>query len=316
MSLIYSNIPELEGTDTEITLANLAQLETDLERLFEKRMAHLCELANAIIKDGGDVDLVKSIILSIRSDGEIDEGRVSNENLDELRKLFLNISFFERMMIFREVFGKMPQRQRTVEGDEAHLLPEAHNRIAYMRNSYNDKAFGFFSGIMDDAKATYPESITDVCESVLNGRCEYCILPIETMRDGRLISFYQAIINYDLKICAEYDLVNTDGAGYTRYALLGRSERSSANFRTSKKNGRFVEITYSDSSISIIEILSVAEYCGLKIDSVDTLVINEISEEKRFCIVFSAENADVESFTAYLATDFPDVVVLGIYGRA
>ena len=92
MGLIYSNIPELEGTETEISLANLAELEAELERLLEKRIAHLDELARAIARDGGDVDLIKSIILSIRSDGESDSESVAAQNRDEMQEYFSSIS--------------------------------------------------------------------------------------------------------------------------------------------------------------------------------------------------------------------------------
>ena len=45
MGLIYSDIPELQGSNTEITLSNLSYLEESLEVLIEKRLAHLAELA-------------------------------------------------------------------------------------------------------------------------------------------------------------------------------------------------------------------------------------------------------------------------------
>lgn len=313
MSLIYSNIPELEGTDTEITLANLSQLESELERLFEKRIAHLCELSRAIISDGGDVDLAKSIILSIRSDGEIDSDTVSAENTYEIGELFSKISFIERLVVLKEVFGEMPMT--IYSNDEAVLSPSAKNRIAYMKNSYNDLAFSHFADLLGDAKASYPESVTGVCERVLNGKSEFCILPIETMRDGRLISFYEAIINYNLKICAEYDLANADGVGYTRYALLGKSVIPINRFKNVKNNGEFLEITYSDDNISLIEILNAAQYFSLKLESVDTLVIDKLGETKRFCAVFSAAGADIDAFMTYLTVDCPDVLLIGLYQR-
>ena len=67
MGLIYSDIPELEGSNTEIALSNLSALEVSFEELIEKRLAHLSELADAILMDGGDPDVVKSIFLLMLS---------------------------------------------------------------------------------------------------------------------------------------------------------------------------------------------------------------------------------------------------------
>ena len=63
MGLIYSNIPELEGSNTEIVLSNLSGLESDIETIIEKRLAHLSELAGAILRDGDDPDIIKSILI-------------------------------------------------------------------------------------------------------------------------------------------------------------------------------------------------------------------------------------------------------------
>ena len=135
------------------------------------------------------------------------------------------------------------------------------------------------------------------------------------MLDGRLISFYKAIINYDMKICAEYDLINADGAGYTRYALLATTLAQNNKLKKTKNNNKYLEITYLDETVSFGEILAAAEYFGLKLESVDTLVINEISEKKRFCAVFSAIGADVDALITFLTVDYPDVSIVGLYQR-
>lgn len=311
MSLIYSNIPELEGTETEIALTNLSHLEEELEHLLEKRIAHLCELARAVIKDGGDVDLVKSIILSIRSDGEIDSDRICHDNLCEMRELFSKISLIERLIIFKSLISEMPmQSEHNLKGIR-NISEDAKNRIAYMKNSYNDMAFVRLSERLENPKAFYLGNTTEVCESVLSGTCQFCILPVETMRDGRLISFYEAIMNYDLRICAEFDLKNPDSAGYTRYALLGDGSAQIGRL----DDGDFIEISYPDDNVSFNEILLAAEYLGLRLDSIDTFAINGISEKKRYCAVFSTNKADVEAFITYLSIDCPDVQIMGFYRR-
>ncbi len=311
MSLIYSNIPELEGTETEIALANLSQLEIELERLLEKRIAHLDELAGAIAKDGGDGDLVKSIILSIRSDGEADSDSISPQNKDEMQEYFLRLSLTERFTLFKMLLPNITLPTSLSNHQTFEISEAAHNRIAYVKNSYNDIAFVRLSELLDSPKAHYLDNTVEICENVLNGKCQYCILPIETSRDGRLISFYEVIINYGLKICAEYDLKNGDGEGYTRYALLS-THLSSVN---RLKGESYIEVAYSDENISFSEILHAAEYFGFKLDSIESLTLNRNDNNKRFCAVFSAAEANVEAFAAYLSIDCPDAELIGRYRR-
>ena len=59
MGLIFTDIPELEGSRTEIVLANLSELEEKFEALVEQRLSHLCELSDAVIRDGEDFDIIK-----------------------------------------------------------------------------------------------------------------------------------------------------------------------------------------------------------------------------------------------------------------
>ena len=308
MGLLYSDIPELEGTDTDVVLSNLRALEKELGETLEKRIAHLCELARAILKDGGDADVVKSIILSIRSDGEISPTTFINDNEKELKMLFSSISLIERLVVFKEVFG-----DRYVDDLLAHsalpLSDKSMGRISYVKNSYNDTAFGYFSTLVDGAKASYYDNLSDVCESVLSGRSQFCLLPIETEKDGRLLSFYSTVMSYDLKINAELDLRTNESSSYTRYALLS----SALQARKSKYIRGFLEISYADTdNLSIKDLILSAEYCGLEIYSIDTLFLDG---NKSINIVFEAGRADVKAFLAYLSVDCPDHTVIGYYQR-
>ncbi len=308
MGLIYSDIPELEGTDTETVLSNLRTLEKELGETFEKRMAHICELAQAIIKDGGDIDVVKSIILSIRSDGEIYPMSVLDDNEKELRMLFSGISVIERLLIFKTVFSeKFSDEIRSYSITP--ISEKALGRIAYVKNSFNDAAFEQFSNIVEDAKAAYYDTLSDVCESVISGYSQFCILPIETGKDGRLLSFYETITSSDLKINAEFDLKSLDGETYTRYALVGASIQT----RKGKSGQRFLEISYTDTdNLSIKDIISAAEFCGLNVYSIDTLFSGG---EKTVNIVFESNGAEIKTFLIYLSVDCPDHTVIGYYQR-
>lgn len=318
MGLIYSDIPELQGSKTEITLSNLSYLEESLEVLVEKRLAHLAELASAILIDGGDHDVIKSIILSIRSEGCADSGRIINENRHAADAMFSKLSLIERLTIFREIFGRlnveMENPVETFEQDEFGVSEDASERIAYLKNSYNDIAYMQFASLLNSPRAAYYGSVTDVCESVYNGISEYCILPVETSSDGKLLSFYEAILKYNFKIIAVYDLQGE--VDYTRYALLGKHFSVNNTGIKSKARNRYFEFVMTDNdTLSLNELLCAADFCSLKLRRIDTLNINKEkhSENAYICPVFRVDGSDMQTFLSFLAIDCPDFIPIGLY---
>ena len=317
MGLIFSNIPELEGTNTEIVLSNLSSLESQLRSVFERRIAHLCELAHAIINDGGDIDLIKNIIVSVRADGGIQNEDVCSENINEMTALFSKISLIERLEIFKQVFELISAEKYTFFDNSDYLSPDSMGRISYIQNSYNDAVFEHFATVLHDVKASYSDSVTDVCESVVSDIWLFCILPGETLKDGKLISFYDVIIKNGLKINAEYQLEDISQNGYTRYALLSKSIMLPPNQNMHKENTKHLEVIYGDTdNISLDEFLIAADYFGLKSEAVDTFKIECLGNKKHFCVEFVASDADEKMFMTYLAVDCPDHLLLGLYQRS
>lgn len=317
MGLIFSNIPELEGTNTEIVLSNLSSLESQLRSVFERRIAHLCELAHAIINDGGDIDLIKNIIVSVRADGGIQNEDVCSENINEMTALFSKISLIERLEIFKQVFELISAEKYTFFDNSDYLSPDSMGRISYIQNSYNDAVFEHFATVLHDVKASYYDTVTDVCESVVSDKCQFCILPVETLKDGKLISFYDVIIKNGLKINAEYQLEDISQNGYTRYALLSKSIMITPNQNMHKENTKHLEVIYGDTdNISLDEFLIAADYFGLKSEAVDTFKIECLGNKKHFCVEFVASDADEKMFMTYLAVDCPDHILLGLYQRS
>ncbi len=321
MGLFYSDIPELEGSNTEVALGNLAELEPSLEMLLEKRLAHLYELSAAILEDGEDLDIVKSIILSIKTEGRADSGNVLDENRPAADAVFAKTSLVERLTVFKEIFSRLYADKKAFaklfqEHESASDASEAASeRIAYLKNSYNDVAYMQFSVLFSSPRAAYFGSVTDVCESVYKGDCEYCILPIESSADGKLLSFYELILKYNFKITAVYDL-QSDDRSYTRYALLGkRFAMHDPNLRTKARSRYFEFLVSADDSMSLEDLLSAAGFCSLKLRRIDTLDLHgEKSGKGAFiCPVFRTVGADLSTFTAFLTVDCPDFIPIGLY---
>lgn len=319
MGLIYSNIPELEGSNTEIVLSNLYELEGDIETVVEKRLAHLSELASAISRDGDDPDVIKSILLSIKSEGNADSGNIIEENRPAADAVFFRMSLVERLNLFREVLGS---GHVSKSGIVRYISPEtdivvaddAAERIAYIKNSYNDVAYMQFSSLLSSPRAAYFTSVSDVCESVYNESCEYCILPVETSSDGKLLSFYEMILKYSLKITAVYDMRGE--SGYTRYALIGkRSVFNNASVRSKARNRYFEFILTEADAVSLEALLCAANFCSLKLCRIDTLNVNSSAKRKGayVCPVFRVDSSDLHTFLMFLAIDCPDYIPVGLY---
>ncbi len=319
MGLIYSDIPELEGSNTEIALANLSELEGEIEAIIEKRLAHLTELSDAILGDGGDPDIIKSILLSIRSDGNADSGNVIEENRNSADAVFSKLSLVERLIIFKEIFCNLSAEKKDVfkqywQEQEIEVSPEASERIAYLKNSYNDAVYLQFSSLLSSPRAAYFGSITDVCESVYNGNCEYCILPVETDSDGKLLSFYEMILKYEFRITAVYDL--NAGGGYTRYALLSKRFAVHGTGLRSKARNRYFEFVLAgNDNVSLEELLSAASFCSLKLRRIDTLNVHSEKSIKNnyICPVFRCDGSDMQTFLSFLIIDCPDFIPIGLY---
>jgi prephenate dehydratase len=322
MALIYSDIPELEGTNTEIVLSNLVPLEEDLKRTVEKRLAHLSELSRSIVNDGGDEDVIESIILSIKSDGYPDrENDFAEDNLEDICAVFSKISVLERLIIFKNLFGAIGNGKKNLfpspfTQNSSSLSSVAEGRIAYLQNTYTDEAYMYLSSVLKSSKASYYGSMADVCESVRNNQCEFCILPIETKRDGKLLSFYESIISYKLKIIAEHDITEPGKANYTRYALLGKNDGLQGLYSKGKAHKRFFEFIVHDfDNVSVSEILLAADFCSLKLQRIDTLELSEFSDGSTLPVsfVFRIDEADMMTFLSFLKIDCPDYISLGIY---
>ena len=319
MGLIYSDIPELEGSNTEIALANLSELERSLESLIEERLAHLIELSNAILIDGGDADIIKSIVLSIKSEGMADSGAIISENRHVADVIFSKLSMIERLTVFKEVLGRMSEENKNAlkklwEEYEPEPSEDASERIAYIKNSYNDTVFMQFSSLLDSPRAAYFGNVTDVCDSVYRGECEYCILPVETSSDGKLLSFYEIIFKYNFKLLAVYDLHGD--SGYTRYALLGKRFASKNSNIKSKARNRYFEFAISSNdNVRLDDILCAADFCSLKLRRIDTLNMraDRTNKEIYFCPIFRVDGADMQTFLSFLAIDCTDFIPIGLY---
>ena len=321
MGLIFSDIPELLGSNTEITLRNLDELEERLNFIIEERLAHIDELSNAIVTDGEETDIIKSIILSLKPEIFCDNEKILNKNQKSINNIYSALSLRERLLICEGisnacVCGEKVGYEDFFEFSNPNISADSKDRIAYLKNSYNDTAYLEFSKLLTSPRASYFDSIANVCESVYNGECEYCILPLETSSDGKLSSFYDMILKYGFIICAVYDLHNSESSRFTRYGLIGRSLNVKGSSFKTKSKIKYFEFAFEDDSYpSAVDVLSASEFCSMKLRRIDTIntTTSRNSKAPLICPIFRIDNADLNTFLIFMAIDCPKFRPLGIY---
>ncbi len=332
MALLNTNVPELTGSDTALCLHNLELLGDRRERISESMLAVLSELADAIIRDGdGDPDTVDSILLSLR--GTEDEGedrvgsRVAPVNRDVVSRSARAMGVNLRLILYRFITERLPAARQ--KAPPSPVAEAASGRIAYMAGAFADKAYDCFARLIPHARASAFHSFVDACEEVRGGLCEYGILPLENTQSGKLTAFSRLILRYDLQVVAVTDLKNGAEAGQvTRFALLKQADEDSLTILPSPPLGsptrRYIELLHTTSTPSLTELLEAAAFCGLVPVRLDTL---PVFEELAFlyheaadggvppvCCVFDITDADIATFSRFLALEAPEDILMGRYG--
>ena len=105
---------------------------------------------------------------------------------------------------------------------------EAHGtgadiRMAYVKNNRSDEAYACFFGRDRRVRSSHVGTFAEACEAVYDNSCDYCILPLENEREGRLYSFYSMIDKYELKIRDTAAVVSEDGSDSITFGLVGRT---------------------------------------------------------------------------------------------
>ena len=308
MGLIFTDIPELYDSKTEIVLSNLSDIERNFETLVEKRLAHLSELSGAVISDGEDFDIIKSIFLSIRSGGGTDSENIIEENRRDADFIYSKVSLAERLILYKNVSADYFSRQReSITKDyisDARAVPsEATDKIAYLSNSFNDEAYIKLSGLLKHPRSVYCNSTEDICRAVIDGECEYCILPIEAS-GVKLSAFYRIILKCGLWKCAECEIKTPDG--YTRYALLRHGRQLSKREKSSKHQTTFFEFLIDPNDTPLSDVLCACEFCDMSLRRIDT--INGL-----ICIDVKIDKSDIETFMTYICVECQGTIPLGIY---
>lgn len=155
---------------------------------------------------------------------------------------------------------KLSSAGRDVMPAEDESVP-GNPKIAYLRNTYSDRAYRKYSGMMNNVSAQYFPGFREVCEEVYSGRCSHALLPVYSSSDGNLVTFRKLISKYDLKITSVCD-TEIDEDNFMRFALVQKNLT---------RSGRYCEITVTLSDdCGITGLLCAFEALGAEIISLST----------------------------------------------
>lgn len=331
MPFLNTDIPELKGFDTGLCLSNLDILAVRQDRVSESVLAVLAELADAILHDAeGDPDTVDSILLSLQGIAEEGEevaathpvfAAVAPVNREALARMSARSGLYARLLLYAMIEERMPSPPLPRDGKSASSLPATvRGRIAYMPAAFADKAYLALSAVVDSPRAAATASFVDACEEVRSGLCEFCILPLENTHSGKLTAFTRLILRYNLQIQAVCDLENGAAEGQiTRFALLRAAREGDfpAPLRLPPEGEPlYLELIHTGDSPSLTDLLSAAEFCGIRLCRVDTLPpFEEYGEDTLpLSCVLDAAGGDLTTFRRFLSLEASEDTVMGLYG--
>ena len=189
-------------------------------------------------------------------------------------------------------------------------------RIAYFRNVYADAAFRAFGEYLDNPTVVYHSDFNTVCEEVYYSRADMCLLPLDSSRDSKLVSFYKLMEKYELFPVYSCDVTAPEGAT-TRYALLAKSIALPERDKRTRETGCLFEFTLAASTDDCIsDVLTAAKLCGLDIYKIDSLPSTYDEGSFTYDMVLSVPSPEeLDAFVLFMTLCVPQYEPLGIYSH-
>ncbi len=285
---------------TETILKNLSELNRREHVISEQRRILIADFARTLFESRDGVRPEEIYSLLLREAGE----RCLTEDKIELCK---NIC---RLMNITELGSVSP----FADLDNA-VAAGSHEKIAIVRNDYNNRAFERFSGVIPRAKAVYSPDFESCCETVSEGKCEFTVIPIEDNADGKMFGFYSLIDRFELSIQAVCSVESENKT--VRYALAGRSFQYRELEKAARAKKKFFEfsLTY-DTENATPDIFTAASLCDAELHKTASISLSYNDMRTRFYFSFEiTRGADIIAFLMYLWLEYPGYSPIGIYGE-
>jgi len=212
-------------------------------------------------------------------------------------------------LVFADVYrGKFGEVFTDGDSEPTDLPP----KIAYLQNSFSDKAYRVFADSFTEQNprtqvtAAYFPGFREVCEEVYYGRCTHAMLPVSSARDGILASFRKLIEKYELKIVSETDVDTGDDSGM-RFALLRRGLNM-----PSHRNYCDLTVVLT-SGFTPGAFLTACEIIGASAVSVNTYPLEYADDRCGIQITLDISRTDPETLYLFLEGSHVSYEVIGLY---
>ena len=185
-------------TDLERYRDEIDEIDSEIVRLFEKRMKVSEEVAEYKIKTGKQV---------------LDPARESQKIHTLKEKAHGDFNSLGVQALFRQIMAISRKRQyqllteHGIEDDEklemVDALPLKDVRVVFqgVEGAYSYAAMREY--FQDDIESFHVKTWRDAMEAVVEGRADYAVLPIENSTAGNVADIYDLLTEYELSIVGE-----------------------------------------------------------------------------------------------------------------
>ena len=299
---------------------NLGRLAIAHAEISERRICEISERARLAVEEVlplvyGELDAYGILTLIsevITEDEPVIHGDAIPENGARLVGFARQLSRCDRAVLCELLLARLTDSGLPLS--ERDFLQESwgDETVVYVKNPYADEAYDVFSQELFDPRVKYAPSFKDAVRAVNDGEVRYCLLPLEERGGVRLPTVTELIYKNELKIDSVTPVFGFDGTADMRYALLSKG------FSVPEANAeddRYLEVRidgYSDPSLA--ELLSVAEFYGVALYRVSTVVIDtEDGRQTYYSVVLRDNGRDFTPLLTYLTLFTDGFVPVGMY---
>ncbi len=180
-------------------------------------------------------------------------------------------------------------------------------KIAYMQNTYSDKAYRILSPTGKTAAMYFP-GFREACEEVYYERCSHTLLPVYSSSDGVLLSFYKLLLKYDLRIVRSCT-VKTNDEGYMKYALAAKYTPENSEIQAENMD---ISVVLSESE-RYGDFISACEVFGASVITVNSITLNYTDDGCGILLQLDTSKADVEGLRLFLDSSRVRCSIIGQY---
>lgn len=287
--------------DLSIIIANLTEADRLLWDSWLLRKSHLSDLAYAMhsrIEQGSDEEIEEEEELLTSLYGEFSEKMKETENVSDSDRFSGMLSLFTRV----ELCKALAMQKET---GEIPLWEGEDPRIAYFHNPFAGRILHSMLPVLGEGEAVTAEDYTDACEGVADGRYDFCLLPIESARDGIMNRFVQMIARCDLFTVLTCRLEISEEE-YIRFALLSAAP---CCLESVGKAPEYLQVKVVTGEEQLWEFLFVAHHLGAKLSG-----CRPLSEETAaYELTLQVEGANRTALNYYLDLGWTRSTVTGFY---